>query len=160
MAFRSRNHRYNGLQYERPGLMRLLEYVQGRLVQVLPTRIDSPDSAPSSLNGVSNEYLSSFSIKRHSHPEKTPFRASKRIVHVFSCRPHDKRRYQGPPSSDTKRKIGGLHRAGCGPTDAAQASVRRRSGSEFTTDALCGDEAPSTAAPSTPSLVQGRPMDV
>ena len=36
----------------------------------LPTRIDSPDSAPSSLNGVSNEYFSSFSIKRHSHPQK------------------------------------------------------------------------------------------
>jgi len=119
-----------------------------------------PILAPSSLNGVSSESFSSFSIQRHSHPPQKSLQTSKRIVHVFSCRVHNNRRCTGPPSSGTKRNIGGLQRTGCGSEEATQASVRSRPGSRGAADALCGDEAPARAVPSTPSLVQGRPMDL
>ena len=44
----------------------------------LPTKTDSLDSAPNSLNGFSNVPVhgSSFSIKRHSHPQKKSLRTS------------------------------------------------------------------------------------
>jgi len=134
---------YSGLQYQRHGLTRLVEQVQGELVQVWPTMADSPDSAPSSLNRFSSEDLSSFSIQRHSHSPKRSLQTPKRIVHVFSCRINHKRRYTGPPSRGTKRKIGGLQRTGCGPEEATQASVRSRPGSRGAADALCGDGVPA-----------------
>jgi excisionase family DNA binding protein len=154
----------SGLKYKRPGLTRLLEHVQGGLVnEVVVAHKDRLARFGTELiewilkrAGARLVVLDQATLS----PTEEVTQDLMAIVHVFSCRLNGKRRYQGPQSSGTKRKIGGLQRAGCGPTEAAQASVRRRSGSECTTDALCGDEAPATAAPSTPSLDQGRPMDV
>jgi putative resolvase len=154
----------SGLKYKRPGLTRLLEQVQGGLVnEVVVAHKDRLARFGTELiewilkrAGARLVVLDQATLS----PTEEVTQDLMAIVHVFSCRLNGKRRYAGPRSGGTKRKIGGLQRTGCGPAEATQASVRSRSGSECAADALRGDEAPATAAPSTPSLVQGRPMDL
>ena len=152
----------SGLKYKRPGLTRLLEQVQGGLVnEVVVAHKDRLARFGTELiewilkrAGARLVVLDQATLS----PTEEVTQDLMAIVHVFSCRLNGKRRYAGPRSGGTKRKIGGIQRTGCGPTEATQASVRSRPGSECA--ALRGDEAPATATPSTPSLVQGRPMDL
>jgi len=154
----------SGLKYKRHGLTRLLEQVQGGLVnEVVVAHKDRLARFGTELiewilkrAGARLVVLDQATLS----PAEEVTQDLMAIVHVFSCRLNGKRRYTGPQSSGTKRKIGGLQRTGCGPEEATQAPVRSRPGSRGTADALCGNEAPATAVPSTPSLVQGRPMDL
>ena len=154
----------SGLKYKRPGLTRLLEQVQGGLVnEVVVAHKDrlarfgteliewSLQRAGARLVVLDQAILS---------PTEEVTQDLMAIVHVFSCRLNGKRRYNGPQSGGAKRKIGGLQRAGCGPADSETTTVQRRAGTKCAADAMCADEASAATTPGTLSLVQGCPVDL
>jgi putative resolvase len=154
----------SGLKYKRPGLTRLLEQVQGGLVnEVVVAHKDRLARFGTELiewilkrAGARLVVLDQATLS----PTEEVTQDLMAIVHVFSCRLNGKRRYNGSQSRGTKRKIGGLQRTGCGSTEAAQAPVRSQAGAECAADAMCSDEAPATTASSPVSLVQGCSMDL
>ena len=154
----------SGLKYKRPGLTRLLEQVQGGLVnEVVVAHKDR-------LARFGTELIE-WILKRAGarlvvldqailSPTEEVTQDLMAIVHVFSCRLNGKRRYNGPQSGGAKRKIGGLQRAGCGPADSETTTVQRRAGTKCAADAMCADEASAATTPGTLSLVQGCPVDL
>ena len=154
----------SGLKYKRPGLTRLLEQVQGGLVnEVVVAHKDR-------LARFGTELIE-WILKRAGarlvvldqailSPTEEVTQDLMAIVHVFSCRLNGKRRYNGPQSGGAKRKIGGLQRAGCGPADSEKTTVQRRAGTKCAADAMCADEASAATTPGTLSLVQGCPVDL
>ena len=154
----------SGLKYKRPGLTRLLEQVQGGLVdEVVVAHKDRLARFGTELiewilkrAGTRLVVLDQATLS----PTEEVTQDLMAIVHVFSCRLNGKRRYNGTRSRGTKRQIGSLQRIECRSAEAPQASVRSRAGTECAADAMCTDEAPATTTPSPLSMVQGCPMDV
>jgi excisionase family DNA binding protein len=161
----------SGLKYKRPGLTRLLEQVQGGLVnEVVVAHKDRRLRARKRLARFGTELIE-WILKRAGarlvvldqairSPTEEVTQDLMAIVHVFSCRLNGKRRYNGPQSGGAKRKIGGLQRAGCGPADSETTTVQRRAGTKCAADAMCADEASAATTPGTLSLVQGCPVDL
>ena len=154
----------SGLKYKRPGLTRLLEQVQGGLVnEVVVAHKDRLARFGTELiewilqrAGARLVVLDQAILS----PTEEVTQDLMAIVHVFSCRLNGKRRYNGPQSGGAKRKIGGLQRAGCGPADSEKTTVQRRAGTKCAADAMCADEASAATTPGTLSLVQGCPVDL
>ena len=154
----------SGLKYKRPGLTRLLEQVQGGLVdEVVVAHKDRLARFGTELiewilkrAGTRLVVLDQATLS----PTEEVTQDLMAIVHVFSCRLNGKRRYNGTRSRGTKRKIGSLQRIERRSAEAPQAAVRSRAGTERAADAMCTDEAPATTTPSPLSMVQGCPMDV